>query len=135
MSASSAMVCVMKRPIRIIFLVAAMMGSAHAQTGKDLFVICTSKNPVERVSCGLYISGFVNGLQAAEDVSGEICIPKNLTGSEALSIFTETLSDMETAAAQGRGVGPEANPVFASPQSAALAAVLGMKFQCPRKTK
>jgi hypothetical protein len=85
------------RPIRIVFLVAAMMSSAHAQTGKDLFVISTSKNPVERVSCGLYISGFVNGLQAAEYLSGEICIPKSLTGTEALSIFTETLSDMETA--------------------------------------
>ena len=129
------MVSVMNRPIRIIFLVAAMMSSAHAQTGKDLFVVCTSKNPVERMSCGLYISGFVNGLQAAEDLSGEICIPKNLTGSEALSIFTETLGNMGTAAAQGRGIGSEANPVFTSPQSAALAAVLGMKFPCPPKTK
>jgi hypothetical protein len=120
-------------PIGIIVLVAAMMSSAHAQTGKDLFVACTSKNPVEQMSCTLYISGFVHGLQAAEDLSGKICVPKSLTGNEASIIFTETLADIKTAAAPGRGLGPEANPFFTSPQNAALAATLGMKFRCPQK--
>ena len=120
-------------PIGIIVLVAAMMSSARAQTGKDLFVACTSKNPVEQMSCTLYISGFVHGLQAAEDLSGKICVPKSLTGNEASIIFTETLADIKTAAAQGRGLGPEANPFFTSPQNAALAATLGMKFRCPQK--
>jgi hypothetical protein len=59
-------------PIRIVVLVAAMMTSAHAQTGKELFSVCVSKNPINQMSCTLYISGFVHGLQAAEDLSGEI---------------------------------------------------------------
>jgi hypothetical protein len=120
-------------PIRIVVLVGVMMTSAHAQTGNELFSVCVSKNPMHQMSCTLYISGFVHGLQAAEDLSGEICIPKSLTGKEAAIIFTETLTNIETAAEHRRGVGPEANPFFNGPQDAALAATLDMKFRCPQK--
>jgi hypothetical protein len=116
-------------PIGIVVLVAVMTASANAQTGKDLFGVCTSKNVVEQMSCDLYISGFVHGLQAAEDLRGEICVPQSLTGNEASLLFTEKLADIS------RGIEAEANPFFTGPQNAALAAILAMKFPCLQKGK
>jgi hypothetical protein len=125
----------MKISPRLIALAILMvaLNTAHAQTGKDLLDVCRSNNPIERTSCTLYISGFVHGLQAAQDLNGEICIPNSLTGNEAASIFTGTLAEIETAAKDGRAL--SANPFFNSPQNAALAAALGMKFRCPRTEK
>jgi hypothetical protein len=65
--------------LRMIVLLAVAATSARAQTGKDLLGVCISKDPIQQKSCTLYISGFVHGLQAAEDPRGEICIPKDLT--------------------------------------------------------
>jgi hypothetical protein len=47
--------------LAIVFIVAAT--SSRAQTGQDLLKLCESKNAVENISCELYISGFVHGMQ------------------------------------------------------------------------
>ncbi|HEY0802501.1 MAG TPA: Rap1a/Tai family immunity protein [Steroidobacteraceae bacterium] len=106
---------------------------SEARTGRDLLTFCISKNAVEQMSCKLYIAGFVHGMQASDDLQGEICVPKTLTGNDAIAVFTETMADIEMAAALGKGVGPNANPFFTGPQNAALALALAMKFKCPKK--
>jgi hypothetical protein len=119
-------------PIGIIVLVAAMMSSAHAQTGKDLFVACTSK--ILSSKCRAPSTSLICAWLAGRRGSGVAKFASQKpNGNEASIIFTETLADIKTAAAQGRGLGPEANPFFTSPQNAALAATLGMKFRCPQK--
>jgi hypothetical protein len=114
-----------------IFLLGQTATFASAQTGRDLLGVCISKDPIQQTSCSLYISGFVHGLQAAEDLKGEICIPKDATGSDAKLVFVETLAYAELAAALKTGAGPDATRFFAGTQNAALAAALAMKFGCP----
>jgi hypothetical protein len=120
-------------PLRMIVLFAAAATSARAQTGKDLLGVCISNDPIQQTSCTHYISGFVHGLRAAEHRKGEICIPKDLTGSDARSIFVETLAYVELAAAMDRG--PGRDPIFSYPQNTALATALEMKFRCPQKVQ
>ena len=72
-------------------------------------------------------------MQAADRLRGEICIPKDLTGNDAKSIFVETLAYVELAAALDRGTGSDPNKFFTDPQNAALAAALGMKFKCQQR--
>jgi hypothetical protein len=123
----------------MIFLLAATATSARAQTGRDLLGLCISKDPIQQTSCTLYISGFLHGLEAAEDLKGEICIPKGTPSSDAKSVFVETLAYAELAAALNTGSRPDVNKFFTEAQNAALAAVLAMKFGCPhsgpRKTR
>ena len=119
------------RLIAAFFL--ALASPSEAQTGRDLLTFCISKNAVEQMSCKLYIAGFVHGIQASDDLQGEICVPKTLTGNDATAIFTETLANIELAAALGKGMGPEADPFLKGPQNGALAAALAMKFKCPKK--
>ena len=35
---------------------------ASAQTGNDLYKLCSSENVHEKMACDLYISGFLHGL-------------------------------------------------------------------------
>jgi hypothetical protein len=126
-------VILMSRAYLMAAFFLALASPSEAQTGHDLLTLCISKNVVEQMSCKLYIVGFVHGMQASDDLRGEICVPKTLTGNDATAIFTETLADIELAAALGKGMGPDANPFFNGPQNGALAAVLGMKFKCPKK--
>jgi Rap1a immunity proteins len=117
----------------MIFLLAATATFARAQTGRDLLGVCISKDPIQQTSCTLYISGFVHGLQAAEDLKDEICIPKGTTGNDAKSIFIETLAYAELAAALNMGPGSDAGKFFTGAQNAALASALAMKFRCPHR--
>ena len=123
----------------MIFLLAVTATSARAQTGRDLLGVCISNDPIQQTSCTLYISGFVHGLQAAEDLKGEICIPKDTTGNDAKSVFVQTLAHAELAAALNTGAGPDPNKFFTGAQNAALAAALAIKFACQhtgsRKTR
>ena len=115
----------------MIVLLMAAAASAHAQTGKELLGVCTSKDPIQQRSCTDYISGFIRGLKAAEHLRGEICIPKDLTGNEAKSIFVDTMAYIELAAVLNKGTGPDPNTFFSKSRDAALAASLEMKFRCP----
>jgi hypothetical protein len=117
----------MKTAFLAIALIAATAPS-RAQTGQDLLKLCESKNAVENISCELYISGFVHGMQLAQELHGTICLPPNLTGAEATEIYIRTLHDV------GKGVPPAHNPFFKESQNAAVAASLGMAFKCPEKT-
>jgi hypothetical protein len=111
----------------------AIASPSEAQTGHDLLTLCISKSAVEQMSCKLYIAGFVHGMQASDDLQGEVCVPKTLTGNDATMIFTETLANIELAAALGKGIGRDANPFFRGPQNSALAAALAIKFKCAKK--
>lgn len=126
-------------PVWAIIFLLATATSARAQTGRDLLGVCISNDPIQQTSCTLYISGFVHGLQAAEDLKGEICIPKYTTGNDAKSVFVQTLAHAELAAALNTGAGPDPNKFFTGAQNAALAAALAIKFACqhagPRKTR
>jgi hypothetical protein len=117
--------------LAIVFI--AVATSSWAQTGQDLLKLCESKNAIESMSCELYISGFVHGMQSSQDLQGTVCLPPSLTGNDATEIFVRTLHDIAKAALQGNTAVPAANPFFTEPQNAALAASLGMKFRCPAK--
>lgn len=123
----------------IIFLLVAAATSARAQTGRDLLGVCISKDPIQQASCTVYISGFLHGLQAGEDLKDEICIPKGTTSNDAKSVFVETMAYAELAAALNTGPGQFAIKYFTDAQNEALAAALARKFGCPhaglRKTR
>lgn len=104
----------------------------QAQTGLSLFTMCASASQVEQMTCAMYISGFVQGLQLAKDLQGVVCVPENLTGMEATEVFVRTLRDMAKAAKSGKGVGLDVNPFFTGPQTSSLAAALGMNYKCPK---
>jgi hypothetical protein len=106
---------------------------ASAQTGNDLLMRCISKDAIEQVACTLYIAGFVHGMQLGDELRGEICLPKNLTGMEATTVFVEALNEISSSSGTGQKIRPEDNPFLTGPQNAALAAALGMKFHCPQK--
>ena len=120
-------------PAWIVILMMAM-SPVHAQTGKDLFGVCTSKNPVEHASCRLYISGFLHGLQASQDLPGKICLPAEpLSGDQAVNIYLEFMPDVALAAALKKGMAIEQNPFFTAEQSHSLFGVLAMKFPCAKR--
>lgn len=114
-------------------LLGTLANAADAQTGNDLFSLCVSKNQVERMACELYVAGFVQAMQLAPGLQGEVCIPEKLTGAEATEVFIRTLREIESAGAKGKGVPRQANPFFTEEQSSALAASLGLRFPCASK--
>ena len=95
---------------------------AQAQTGKDLFTVCTSQNAIRR-SCELYISGFVHGMQIGRDVQDDVCLPATLTGNQATEIFIRTLREIKIAAVHGKAVSTDVNPFFTEKQSAIVSGV------------
>lgn len=123
----------MSKAYLIAVFFVALASPSEAQTAHDLLTLCISKNAAEQMSCKLYIAGFVHGMQASDDLQGEICVPKTLTANDATAIFTETMADIEMAAALG--IRANANPFFTGPQNGALAVALGMKFKCPKKSR
>jgi hypothetical protein len=114
----------------VIIPLLLVLSPARAQTGQELFEICTN-GFAEQLSCLSYISGFLAGMRAGADLHGEICLPETLTGADASEIFVETLADIKTAQVEGR-IPPGPNPFFTQPQNAALAASLGLRFPCPK---
>ena len=79
----------------------------------------------------IFLLGQTATFASAQTGRGEICIPKDATGSDAKLVFVETLAYAELAAALKTGAGPDATRFFAGTQNAALAAALAMKFGCP----
>jgi hypothetical protein len=107
---------------------------ASAQTGKDLYKLCLSDSVQEKIGCDLYISGFLHGLQASQDLPGKICLPAEpLPGAEAVSIYLEFMSDIALAAALKKGTAIEENPFFTAEQSQSLFGVFAMTFPCPKR--
>jgi hypothetical protein len=80
----------------------------------------------EHVGCNLYIAGFVQALHFAgdKDKEGLVCLPAGLTGEEARAAFVRVMRSF--------GKGP--NPITEGPIDAALLAVLGMAYRCPRNS-
>jgi hypothetical protein len=106
---------------------------ASAQTGNDLYKLCSASTQ-ERMSCDLYISGFLHGLQASQDLPGKICLPTEpLSGTQAVNIYMEFMSDVALGAALKKGMAIEENPFFTAQQSHSLFGVFAMKFPCPKK--
>src|ERR1700679_463575 len=113
-----------------VFAVAGMFSSTPsfgASTGGLLFAWCTSPEMTpEHVGCNLYIAGFVQALHFAgdKDKEGLVCLPAGLTGEEARAAFVRVMRSF--------GKGP--NPITEGPIDAALLAVLGMAYRCPRNS-
>jgi hypothetical protein len=111
----------------------ALSTVASAQTGNDLFKLC-SGGAQESMACDLYISGFLHGLQASQDLPGKICLPSEpLSGAQAVNVYLEFLSDVALAAAIKKGTAIEQNPFFTAEQSHSLFGVFAMKFPCPKQ--
>jgi hypothetical protein len=110
--------------------VAVMLASTPsfgASTGGLLFAWCMSPEmTAEYVGCNLYIAGFVQALHLAgdKDKEGLVCLPVGLTGEEARAAFVRVMRSF--------GKGP--NPITEGPIDAALLAVLGMAYRCPRNS-
>ena len=119
--------------VLIMLVCAALPSVASAQTGNDLFKMC-SGSVQERIGCDLYISGFLRGLQVSQDWTGKICLPSEpLSGAQAVDIYLEFLSDVALAAALKKGTAIEQNPFFTAEQSHSLFGVFAMKFPCPKQ--
>jgi len=107
---------------------------ASAQTGNDLYKLCSSGSVQERMGCDLYISGFLHGLQASQDLPGKICLPAEpLSGTQAVNIYLEFMTDVALAAALKKGMAIEENPFFKTEQSHSLFGVFAMKFPCAKQ--
>lgn len=120
--------------MRILLLTAGLLfsGAATAQTGADLLKYCRSDNPAELVGCELYVAGFVQGFSLA-NLRGKICLPKTITGDQAVGTFVQFLHEIEVSSHLGQTPGPDVNPFFTEPQGTSLAAVLAMTFPCRKK--
>jgi hypothetical protein len=91
-----------------------------ANDGNALFKQCTSApQTVDSASCILYITGFVHGVNAAS--SGALCLPKDFTGAEGVSIFVRIMRNVRMA----EHFGPLSMDLV-------LAVTLGMEFPCKR---
>jgi hypothetical protein len=116
----------------IMLVCAALPSAAAAQTGNDLFKLCSSGSVQEKIGCDLYISGFLHGIQVSHDLPGKICLPSEpLSGAQAVDIYLEFLSDVALAAALKKGTAIEQNPFFTAEQSHSLFGVFAMTFPCP----
>jgi hypothetical protein len=116
-----------------IFAYIALPGIASAQTGNDLYKMC-SGGTQERMGCNLYISGFLHGLQASQDLPGKICLPDQpISGGRAAGIYLEFMTDIALAAAIKKDMSIEQNPFFTAEQSHSLFGVLAMTFPCPKQ--
>ncbi len=81
--------------------------SGSAMSGRDLLEYCLSKNQVEKTGCMLYITGFVHGAQLHAELSDKLCLPGNLTGEEAVSVFVRKLREIaQTSNKQGSASAP-----------------------------
>jgi hypothetical protein len=119
--------------VLIMLVCAALPLAASAQTGNDLFKLC-SGSVEEKISCDLYISGFLHGLQVSQDLPGKVCLPsEQLSGTQAVNIYLEFLSDVALAAALKKGMPIEQNLFFTAEQSHSLFGVFAMKFPCPKE--
>jgi hypothetical protein len=111
----------------------ALPSVASAQAGNDLFKLC-SGGPQERMACDLYVSGFLHGLQASQDLPGKICLPAApVSGAQAVNIYLEFMSDVALAAALKKGTAIEQNPFFTADQSHSLFGVFAMTFPCAKQ--
>jgi hypothetical protein len=119
--------------VLIMLVCAALPSSAAAQTGNDLFKLCLG-SVQEKISCELYVAGFLHGLQASQDLPGKVCLPSEpLSGAQAVGIYLEFLSDVALAAAIKKGTAIEQNPFFTAEQSHSLFGVFAMTFPCPKQ--
>lgn len=116
-----------------VLLLALAAVPAQAQTGKDLFAACSSSAPIQRSTCLLYVSGFVHGMQASQNLGDRICLPSELTGEEASAVFLRVLRKVGKGIVQGTPESQGGNPFFTGPQNASLAAALGLQFKCSQK--
>ncbi|SDJ47181.1 hypothetical protein SAMN05216338_105065 [Bradyrhizobium sp. Rc2d] len=123
----------MKIAVPLALLALLLATPSRAQSGKDLFNLCTSDKPVERGSCELYISGFVHGFVAGNDLHNTVCLPDDVSGHKAADIFKRFLSDVDDAARAGKVPATNENRFFTARQEEALTAVLAMTYPCPAK--
>jgi hypothetical protein len=115
-------------------IVIALPAAASAQTGQDLFKLCSSAATQEKMACDLYVAGFLHGLQALQDMPGTVCLPAQpLSGAKVVDIYLRHMSEAQSAQRDGKSVPIEQNPFFTAPQSHSLFAVLAMTFPCPKK--
>jgi len=119
----------MRLVLTVAALAACVSSPLQAQTGGELFKLYTG-GVKEQMVCDLYITGFVHGMQAAQDLSGTVCLPPGLTGAEASEIFVTTLREL-----QKSGKDIRTNPFFARDQRLSVAAALHMRFPCPKTEK
>ena len=120
--------------VLIMLVCAALPSAASAQTGNDLFKLCSYGSAQEKIGCDLYIPGFLHGLQVSQDLPGKVCLPSEpLSGTQAVNIYLEFLSDVALAAAVKKGMAIEQNPFFTAEQSHSLFGVFAMKFPCAKQ--
>jgi hypothetical protein len=99
-------------------------------TGEGLLSWCMSDNKIERTSCEVYITGFVQGVLAHSYLSDKLCFPNNLTGEEATAVFVRKLREIAEASNKLNKPPPEARAFFSEQSNVALAAALGLQFKC-----
>jgi hypothetical protein len=107
--------------------------SASAMSGRDLLGYCLSENQVEKTGCMLYITGFVQGAQLHAELSDKLCLPGNLTGEEAVSVFVRKLRDIAQASnQQGSPPAQAAEQFFSESANISVAAALALQYHCPK---
>jgi hypothetical protein len=123
----------MKAKALAIFACIALPRIASAQTGSDLYKMCSGGSQ-ERMGCDLYAAGFLHGLQASQDLPGKVCLPlEPISGVQAVDIYLEFMTDIALAAAIKKNMSIEQNPFFTADQSHSLFGVFAMKFPCPKQ--
>jgi hypothetical protein len=123
----------MKAKALAIFACIALPRIASAQTGSDLYKMCSGGGQ-ERMGCDLYVAGFLHGLQVSQDLPGKVCLPlEPISGVQAVNIYLEFMSDIALAAAVKKNMSIEQNPFFTAAQSHSLFGVFAMKFPCPKQ--
>jgi hypothetical protein len=76
----------MKAKALEIFACIALPRIASAQTGSDLYKMCSGGSQ-ERMGCDLYVAGFLHGLQVSQDLPGKVCLPlEPISGVQAVSL-------------------------------------------------
>lgn len=113
-----------------IVLLTAVPCPAPAMSGSDLLGYCLSENQVEKTGCMLYITGFVHGAQLHAGLSDKLCLPENLTGEEAVSVFVRKLREIAQASNKQGSPPPQAKQFFSESANVSVAAALALQYRC-----